>query len=154
MRCASTLLTRLDGVATALGNDGWLVVGGVSDGGRESTRMLGIVRDGEPLQVAHHELGGIGADGEFCEDYDSYCVTVYGRIVVPTLVDDQCLEIRQGPRWSVLHVRVGDRWVDETIEPDVDCIVRYGLERGFVRTTCGPPHTNPICPDPDDVRGR
>ena len=148
--CTVSDIESLEGVVTRI-DEGWLVVAGRTGGSpRDATRLLvSVLREGDGVLVDALELGGVSGDGEECEGYEGYCVYVRGVAHRARLLSSDCVERGPAQGWAATHVRIGDRWVDETLEPTPRCVDRFALRNGrFERAQCGADSSDAPCPAP------
>ena len=142
--CAPTDLDLVEG-GLATSSPGWRVVARNVDGARS---LVALTRVEGGLVVDALQLGGVDAEGYPCEERPGRCVGVRGTHRDARLLSATCVELGPATQWSATHVRIGDRWVDELIEPGPDCVERHLLREGrFERSDCGPaPAAMPLCP--------
>ncbi len=148
--CATTEIDSAEGVMASSAR-GWLLAAASAYGNpRDKGRLLVSVHSGDDgLVVDTLDLGGVGGDGEACERHPGYCVHLEGVAHRASVLSPDCVELRPGGRWHATHVRVGDRWIGEGVEPAPGCVARYAVRDGlFARADCGPAPSLPACPLP------
>ena len=157
VHCMRTEVESVDAVISSPRTGSWLVIGSSSAGGRQRARSLVAMSIDERggLRADHLALGGVSGIGEACENHEGYCVVVEGRGDAFQILDDGCIERRRGPDWTALHVRLGDRWLDEEVASGPACVDRFSLVDGlFQASSCGPPTALLGCtdesPEPSD----
>lgn len=146
--CTGTELESLVRLVSHPSEAVWLVTAETSHGNsRDNERLLVLVRrEGDTIATETLSLGGVSGDGEACPDVDSYCVWLEGVGHSARIVEPGCVERVSGVAWSAVHVRVGDRWRDETRRERPACAERYRIADGrFTRAECGPALTLPAC---------
>ncbi len=153
--CAPTELTSLETVGRS--PDGWLVTGRGGAAGRGGVRLLGALSV-SPDGLVHETLvlAEARGSGESCAAYEGhadragYCVGLSGAARLTQMLDAGCVEQRPGPRWSALHARVDDVWLDETTAPAPECARTSRVAGGrFVDEACGPATEVRRCTDAD-----
>lgn len=136
--CTDTRLTSLQS-ATTRATDTLLLGHGTKHGRGGEARLVVITLGPTGLEHDHILIGEIDGYGEACEEHEGYCVYLHGGGHTWRRLADDCIERRPGARWGARHVRVGDRWVDETLHTAPECVETYRIAEGrFVREACGP----------------
>jgi hypothetical protein len=76
---------------------------------------------------------------------------MYAAIRNARLVSPTCVEWNSGRTWAATHVRLGDRWIDETSAPaDPRCTVFHEAREGsFTRADCGGTFERAVCSEDD-----
>ena len=103
--------------------------------GSDCLLSVGVIDGG--LAITGVVLSELHGAGGACQGEDSYCVFVD---VVPRDVvvgAEGCVEIVTRPRWSALHVRMSDRWEDETLAEERPCSRWFRIESGVLVEAAG-----------------
>ncbi len=126
---------RVPGAATS----GWLLQEDWFEDRGGSSTLVYVDAGGWHATI---NIGNLGGYGEHCGFADSYCVWCDAVWVPFELLGERCIGVDPPLRWSAIHVRGGDRWVDEKVEPRAadDPTVRRTLQatpQGWVQADCG-----------------
>jgi hypothetical protein len=94
--------------------EGWLFLGRSYDVHGETDSLLWLERKNGELAMAALQVGELRGSGEKCAHGRGDCVNVEGTRTAFALLSPTCVMIGETTRWSATHVRMPDRWDDET----------------------------------------
>jgi hypothetical protein len=94
--------------------EGWLFLGRSYGVRAETDSLLWLERRNGELAIATLQVGEMRGRGESCPRDRGYCVSAEATRTAFALLSPTCVMIGETTRWSATHVRMPDRWDDET----------------------------------------